>query len=127
MPRGSLVSPAGVARYLRWTRSVYHSLVCRLQDSSARRIASSRRAADAAQLSQFDFQTRYGRKALERLIESIRSRTLGVGRPEALFRKVMGDIVRRSTRMHAAVGKSGEQTLASRVRFRRPASASDVT
>ena len=49
-----------------------------------------RRAADAADLSQFDFQTRYGRKALERLIESVRRRSLGVGRPMKLVRAVLG-------------------------------------
>ena len=49
-----------------------------------------RRAADAADLSQFDFQTRYGRKALERLVDSVRRRSLGVGRPMKLVRAVLG-------------------------------------
>ena len=50
-----------------------------------------RRAADAANLSSFDFQTKYGRKALERLVESIRTRSLGFGQPVKLVRAVLGD------------------------------------
>ena len=50
-----------------------------------------RRAADAADLSQFDFQTHYGRKALERLTESIQLRTFGSGRRRHLLERVLGE------------------------------------
>ena len=49
-----------------------------------------RRAADAADLSQFDFQTKYGSRALLRLIDSIRSRTFGAGRARLLLDAVLG-------------------------------------
>mmetsp|Transcript_53934 Transcript_53934/g.159843 ORF Transcript_53934/g.159843 Transcript_53934/m.159843 type:complete len:808 (-) Transcript_53934:119-2542(-) len=49
-----------------------------------------RRAADASQLSEFDYQTRYGKRALQELIDSIRSRQPGDGRTKALFEAVLG-------------------------------------
>eukprot|EP00966_Prymnesium_polylepis_P045181 1046632-Prymnesium_polylepis.2 len=48
------------------------------------------RAADASQLSEFDYQTRYGKRALQELIDSIRSRQPGDGRTKALFEAVLG-------------------------------------
>ena len=52
-----------------------------------------RRAADAADLSQFDFQTKYGRRALDTLIDQVRSRDLlgAGGRSSKLLRDVLGD------------------------------------
>lgn len=50
-----------------------------------------RRAADASQLSAFDFQTKYGKRALEELITSIQSRRPGDGRTKALYEAVLGE------------------------------------
>ena len=49
-----------------------------------------RRAADAANLSSFDFQTQYGRRALERLVDSIRTHSFGAGRMKLLLERVLG-------------------------------------
>ena len=45
----------------------------------------------ASQLSAFDFQTKYGKRALEELISQIRTRRPGDGRTKALYEAVLGE------------------------------------
>ena len=69
---------------------------------------SGRRAADAANLSSFDFQTKYGRKALDRLVQSIRMRSLGLGQPKNLVKAVLGEEAIRRATMGDGDGGSGD-------------------
>jgi len=50
-----------------------------------------RRAADNANLSQFDFQTKYGKNALEEVVTTIASRRPGAGSVSGLLKAVLGE------------------------------------